>query len=171
MQSPFDLASSLERTRLRMGKGTGPSPRAPRSDRGLSRLPPEVTAAVAEALSDQERPRASEILARVAETCAARGLPPPSRATVYRLMDLLPCPRVRAGDLPPAVREALYNLEADSEVPLHQVAFLCFNHGDLRAISFAAGLPWLALHQALRLRGWRGRSRGLAEAVAAARGA
>lgn len=73
-------------------------------------------------------------------------------------------------DLPPAVRDALYNLTADSEVPGHQVAFYCFNYGDSAAVSFAAGLPWLALYQAGRLPGFRPRSRGLFEAVMRARG-
>ena len=85
-------------------------------------------------------------------------------------MDSLPCPTLRKGDLPRAVQDALYNFEADSEVPAHQVAFCCFNYGDLRAMGFAAGLPWLAIHQALRLPGYRARSRGPVEAVALARG-
>jgi hypothetical protein len=84
-------------------------------------------------------------------------------------MATLPGPLLRVRDLPASVRRALYNLAPESEVPGHQVAFYCFNYGDLAAISFAAGLPWLALHQARRMRGYRMKSRGLVEAVARAR--
>lgn len=102
--------------------------------------------------------------------CRRRGAAPPSRATVYKLMATLPCPSYKVADLPPAVRSALYNLGPASEVPGHQLAFYCFNYGDTAAVSFASGLPWLALYQALRLPGYRKKSRGLAEAVASARG-
>jgi hypothetical protein len=72
--------------------------------------------------------------------------------------------------LPPHVREALYNLAPDGTVPGHQLAFYCFNHGSLAAASYAAGLPWLDLYQAARLRGWRPRSWGLLRAALRARG-
>lgn len=85
-------------------------------------------------------------------------------------MAKLPLPTRRVGDLPASVQAALYNLTATSDVPEHQIAFHCFNHGDLRAMSYAAGLPWLAIWRALRLRGWRRKSRGPAEAVARVRG-
>ncbi len=111
-----------------------------------------------------------EVLSRIEAACRRKGLQPPSRATVYKLRNTVPCPTLRKGDLPAAVQAALYNLEPESEVPAHQVAFCCFNYGDLEAMSFAAGLPWLALHQALRLPGYRERSRGPLEAVASARG-
>lgn len=74
------------------------------------------------------------------------------------------------GALPPAVRETLYNLAEDGIVPGHQLAFHCLNYGGVEALSFAAGLPWLALYQAARLRGWRPRSRGLLEAILRTRG-
>ena len=110
-----------------------------------------------------------DILLRVDGECRREGLAPPSRATVYKLLDSAPCPTLRKGDLPASVQAALYNLDAGSEVPAHQVAFCCFNYGDLRAMCYAAGLPWLALHQALRLAGYRAKCRGPLEAVAAAR--
>ena len=72
-------------------------------------------------------------------------------------------------DLPDAAREALYNLPEAGEVPGHQLAFYCLNYGGLGAISFAAGLPWLALYQADLLPGWRPRSRGLLKAIRLAR--
>ena len=56
--------------------------------------------------------------------------------------------------LPPDARRALHNLGPDGEVPGHQLVFACVNHGSLAAVSFAAGLPWLDLHHASRLRGW-----------------
>jgi hypothetical protein len=55
-------------------------------------------------------------------------------------------------------------------VPGHQLAFYCFDYGSLAAISFAAGLPWLDLYQARRMRGWRPRSFGLLAAVMRRRG-
>ena len=72
-------------------------------------------------------------------------------------------------DLPLAARETLYNLPQTGEVPGHQLAFYCLNYGGLDAISFAAGLPWLALYQADLLSGWRPRSRGLLKAIRRAR--
>ncbi len=100
----------------------------------------------------------------------AAALVPPSRATVYKLLDVVPTPTYALCELPPAVRHALYNLGPDGDIPGHQVAFYCFNYGDVAAMSFAAGLPWVALHQARRLPGFRARSRGLLEAVVRARG-
>jgi hypothetical protein len=129
-----------------------------------------VRAIVEEALGGHDRPAMAAMLRTVVGRCREQGLTPPSRATLYKLMAGLPPRAYRLGDLPPAVQGALYNLEPDSEVPAHQVAFYCFNYGDLRAMSFAAGLPWLALYQARRLPGFRARSRGLLEAVATARG-
>lgn len=110
------------------------------------------------------------MLGTIEDLCREQGLVPPSRSSVYKIMAVAPCPRRRMGDLPGAVREALYNLEPDSEVPEHQIAFYCFNYGDSRAMSFASGLGWLAIYQALRLPGHRPGSRSLMRAVAAARG-
>jgi hypothetical protein len=112
----------------------------------------------------------AEVLERVSEGCRRAGLRPPSRASLYKHLATLPTPTYRLAELPPAVRNALYNLGPDSSVSAHQVAFYCFNYGDLGAISFAAGLPWLALYQAQRLPGYRAKSRGLLDAVALVRG-
>ncbi|MEN8149802.1 MAG: hypothetical protein ABFS86_08255 [Planctomycetota bacterium] len=112
----------------------------------------------------------TEMLRAIAECCAAHDLRSPSRATVYKLLPGLPGESYRVADLPAAVRSALYNLAPDSEVPARQVAFYCVNYGDLAAASFAAGLPWLAIYQALRMPGHRPKSRGLLEAAARARG-
>jgi hypothetical protein len=80
-------------------------------------------------------------------------------------MDRLPPRGYAVSELPPAVRQTLYNLAADATVPGDQLAFHCFNYGGLEAMSFAAGLPWLALHQAAQIRGWRSRSRGPLAAI------
>ena len=111
-----------------------------------------------------------DILFRIDAGCRRKGLATPSRATIYKMIDTMRSPALRCGDLPMPVQDALYNLEPASEVPPRQVAFYCFNYGDLAAIGYAAGLPWLAIHQALRTRGHRVKCRGLMEAVARARG-
>ena len=80
-------------------------------------------------------------------------------------MARLPTPGHRVGDLPEAVRSALYNLDDETTVPGTQLAFYCFNYGGPTALSFAAGLPWLSLYQASRLRGWRRKSKGVLRAV------
>ena len=167
--SAFDLEKSLESARRRLGEPAERSGRVPRSDRGRLRIAAPVVRIVAEAASGRERPRMGKMLAAIHSRCEAEGLRPPSRATVYVLLDRLPCPAYRKADLPEAARAALYNLDDRTEVPGHQVAFACFNYGDQRAMCFAAGLPWLAIRQALRLPGWRRMSRGPIEAVAKVR--
>ena len=166
--SRFDIEESLRRAKRRLGPRTG-MPRKPRSDRGRSRLHPRVYRIATEELSGLERPPIREIIARLNERCREAGLRAPSRATLYRLMDRIPVPTYGVGDLPEPVRAALYNLDASSRVPGHQLAFYCVNYGDLSAVSFAAGLPWLAIHQALRMPGYRKKSHGLLEAIAKAR--
>ncbi|MBW2264329.1 MAG: hypothetical protein JRG91_20370 [Deltaproteobacteria bacterium] len=112
----------------------------------------------------------ARLLADLEKLCRKRRLAPPSRATVYKLMKNLPGPVYLMEDLPDSVRSAVYNLGPGSRVPGHQVAFYCFNYGDTRALSFAAGMPWLAIYQALRMEGYHEKSRGLVEAAALARG-
>lgn len=166
----FDLDSSLVRAEVRL-KGAGKvTRRQPRSDRGTPRIDARVVALLAAAAGGHDRPRMAELTADITHRCQREGLKCPSRASIYKLLAVLPTSVYQVADLPPAVRDALYNLTPESEVPGHQVAFYCFNYGDLAAVSFAAGLPWLALHQAGRLPGFRPRSRGLFEAVMRARG-
>jgi hypothetical protein len=124
---------------------------------------------LARAVAGQNRPVVADVVQVLAERCRRAGLRPPSRATVYALLDKLPTQTHRIAELPIAVRNALYNLTANSEVPGHQLVFYCFNYGDLAAVSFAAGQPWLAIHQARRMPGYRPKSRGLLEAVVRAR--
>lgn len=166
----FDLTASLERAQKRL-KGTAKvRSRRPRSDRGTPRIDPRTLALLADAAGGYDRPSMADLLSVVDRRCQSEGLKSPSRATVYKLLATIPTPTHRVAALPPAVRDALYNLTADSDVPGHQLAFYCFNYGNLAAISFAAGLPWLALYQAGRLPGFRPRNRGLFEAVMRARG-
>ena len=168
--SVFDIQASQERAGRRLKAAPRAGGRRPRSDRGTSRIDARILALLAEATGGYDRPAMAVVLTKVGEQCRSEGLDPPSRATAYKLLARLPTPTYRLAELPPAVRNALYNLASDSDVPAHQVAFYCFNYGDLAAISFAAGLPWLALYQAQRLPGYRAKSRGLLEAVAQARG-
>ena len=109
------------------------------------------------------------LLRRLRTSCDRAETRAPSRATVYGYLARARTPERRVSDLPAVVQRALYNLDPDSRVPEAQIAFYCFNYGQLGAVSFAAGLPWLALYQARRMRGWRKRSRGLIEAVARVR--
>jgi hypothetical protein len=168
--SVFDIGTSQERALRRLRAAPRTSGRRPRSDRGKSRIDAQVLSWLVEATAGQERPAMADMLERITERCRNEGLTPPSRATVYKLLGTLPTPAYRVAELPPAVGSALYNLTPESEVPGHQVAFYCFNYGDLSAVSFAAGLPWLALYQARRLAGYRAKSRGLLEAILRVRG-
>ena len=167
--SAFDLTEAAARAERRL-RGERIGRRRPRSDRGRQRIDPRVIEIVREATCGYDRPAFTELLTAVSHRCRQIGLRPPSRATLYKLLPSLPTPVYRVADLPPAARHALYNLGDDSEVAAHQLAFYCFNYGDSAAMSFASGLPWLSLYQAIRMRGHRDRSRGLLQAVAHARG-
>jgi hypothetical protein len=107
---------------------------------------------------------------RLAERCAAEGIKPPVRASLYNVLARIEGHSYAMADLPAPAASALYNLSPADRIPGHQLAFYCFNYGSLAAISYAAGLPWLDLYQARVLRGWRPRSAGLLEAVIRARG-
>jgi hypothetical protein len=167
--SAFNLQESLERAEKRLGSPEEFHGKLARSDRGVSRLNPIVIECLTKIASGMEKPRMTEMLKELALMCEKKGIPKPSRATVYKLLDKLPAPSYKVNDLPESVRNALYNLSPSSEVPGHQLAFYCFNYGTMDAVSFAASLPWLAVYQALKLPGYRKKSRGLALAVATAR--
>lgn len=107
---------------------------------------------------------------RLAGVCARHGVKMPSRASLYNTLSRLEGHGYEVSELPAGVREGLYNLAADGSVPGHQLVFYCFNYGSVSTASYAAGLPWLDLYQAERLRGWRPRSLGLLRAVMAVRG-
>jgi hypothetical protein len=168
---PFDLEQSLRNAEQRLPPRTrAGTMRRPRSDAGSSRLPEPVAEALLALLRRQERPPMREMLREVADLCRERQLRVPARATVYRFMDRCPPRQVRIAELPESVQRALYNLELDGTVPGHQLAFYAFNYGDVQALSYAAGLPWLDLYQADRMRGWRAGSHGVLKAVLLRRG-
>jgi hypothetical protein len=120
-------------------------------------------------LRGHERPSMAEVRRDLEAWCARRQLRAPSRATLYNVLPGIKGHAYRVSDLPPAVRHALYNFGPDATVPGHQLVFYCLNYGSLAAVGYAAGLPWLDLSQAARLRGWRPGSRGLLTAILRAR--
>ena len=167
----FDLKDTLARAAERFKQSEGEArPRRSRADRGRSRLPEPIIAVLAEVLSGVDRPRFMDIETALKRYCKENRLSCPSRATLYHYFAVAPLPAYDFGHLPLAVRQALYNLGEESRIPAHQVVFAAFNYGDLEAISFASGLPWLALYQADRVRGWRPKSHALLRAVMKGRG-
>lgn len=164
--SALSLNQSIERAAERLAE------RSPhrRADAGQSRLPKQVLAQLRRQLLGQERPRIVNVLADLRRYCQSRQLACPARATVYNLMEQIQGHSYEPATLPEAVRAALYNLSLDTPVPGHQLAYYCFHYGGLRALSYAAGLPWLDLYQAAHMPGWRPRTRGLLEAVLLSRG-
>ncbi|MBI3178415.1 MAG: hypothetical protein HYZ27_02065 [Deltaproteobacteria bacterium] len=165
--SAFDLARSLEAAAARFGPRTE---RTPRADRGASRLDPRVERRLHALLRGQDRPAIATVVAELRRFCGPRRLRAPSRATVYNAIARVPSHAYAFAELPAYVRDALYNLDGSATVPGHQLAFYAFQYGDTRAMSFAAGLPWIDLVHADHLRGWRPRSHGLLRAVLARRG-
>jgi hypothetical protein len=163
----FDIERSLREAEGRFGRAAR---RRRRSDAGSSRLPAVVATRLRRLLHGRERPAMTEVQARLRRFCERRRLKPPSRATVYGFLSRCPPHRYVIAELPGYVRDALYNLGPDGPVPGHQLAFYAFQYGDMRAACFAAGLPWLDLWQANRMRGWRSRSHGLLRAVRRKRG-
>ncbi len=117
-----------------------------------------------------ERPDLEEVQRSLRTYAIRHRLKPPSRATIYNFVARCPPHEYAMTELPVYVRDALYNLGTSGIIPGHQLAFYAFQYGDVRAASFAAALPWLDLHQADRLRGWRPRSHGLLRAVLRRRG-
>lgn len=158
----FNFQESLRSAEARLSRPAG---RQRRSDAGRSRLPPPVLAIVREAAATHERPSVASLRRRLAEACAAHGVRPPSRATLYTVFDRLEGNVYQMSALPPAIASCLHNLGPGDTVPGRQLVFACLNYGALPALSFAAGLPWIDLHQARQLRGWRPRSRGLLSAI------
>jgi hypothetical protein len=158
----LDLAASIARAEERLG-AAGWRRRARRSDAGEPRLSPAVARALRRALLAHERPSVTALRRSLGRNRL------PARSTIYAFMDRVRRPAYPVAGLPPAARAALYNVDAAASVPGHQLVFYCLNYGDLAAISFAASLPWLALHQARRIPGWRPKSRGLLEAIALVR--
>ena len=156
--------------RLAEGRLSRASKRRRRSDAGRSRLHPVIVDELRSLLLGFDRPAMSAVGGRLARHAAQLGLRAPSRASLYNTLARIPGHVYQVQLLPTHVREVLYNLPADGDLPGHQLVFYCFNYGPLSTVSYAAGLPWLDLFQASHLRGWRPRSRGLLEAVMRVRG-
>jgi hypothetical protein len=158
----FDINRSQRQAKKRLARV---SSRRRRSDAGRSRLPKVVLAELRAAALGDDRPSMAALQRLVSERCRSAGLKPPVRASLYNALARLDGHLYSVATLPPPVVDALYNIASDGRVPGHQLAFHCFNYGSLAAISYAAGLPWLDLYQARRMRGWRPRSLGLLLAV------
>jgi len=163
--SVFDITTSQERAQRRFGKRIAPDGAARRSDRGRMRISSKVTEKLIELLGGYHRRSINSVLQSLNEHCAGPGLRPPSRASVYKFMATAIVHAYPVRKLPAGVRQACYNISENTEVPGHQLAFYCFNYGGVAEICFAAGLPWLDLYQAVRMRGWRPASHGLLDAV------
>lgn len=164
---------TLEQSLAKATERWGSSKRQPRSDRGKARLHPKVERKIAELLRSRERPALASVHARLEAFCQQRGFALPARTSIYNAIDRVDVPSFSWDELPPAVRDALYNQRRDEsratsgalEIPGDQVVFYAFNYGSPRAMSFASGLDWLCLERASRRRGWRPKSRALLEAV------
>ncbi len=169
--SAFSLEASFRRAEARLGGA-----RKPRADRGRFRVDEAAEAFLQERLSTQERPSLSALARELEAYCRAQGLPTPARTTLYNAIARAPVPPYRMDVLPEPVRAALYNLRSSDdddarEVPGDQVVFYALNYGSPRAVSFAAGLPWLCLERALQRSGFRPKSRALLRAIMSYRGA
>jgi hypothetical protein len=121
-------------------------------------------------LGQRDRPAMRDVRAALGRYCARRRQPCPSRATLYNAIARARPPRYPMQHLPDHVRATLFNLADDAVVPGERVVLCAFNHGGTRALSFAANLPWLCLHRAATLSGWRPKSLALLRAVMRERG-
>lgn len=164
--SIINLQESFKKAKERIASTNeplhGPSRRA---DAGSFRMEDKVQQKLFSLLSGQEKPPFAWILSELKSFCSNSNLRCPTRATIYTFMARGPAHLYPVSGLPEAVRACLYNLDDTVEVPGHQLAFYAFHYGSTRAVSFAAGLPWLDLYQAHRLPGWRPKTRALMEAV------
>jgi hypothetical protein len=165
-----NIQETLEKAQKRLGSSTTVSLRKRRSDRGKSRMPSALIKKINTLISARERPRMRTLLAEIKKFCIKHKFPVPTRATIYSYIKKAPVPLYHPDQLPEQVKASLYNLDLNTPVPGHQLAFYCFNYGDLKATSYAAGLPWLPLYQAAHMRGFRPKSRGLLQAVLHKRG-
>ncbi|MBN1960798.1 MAG: hypothetical protein JW841_07605 [Deltaproteobacteria bacterium] len=140
-----------------------------RADRGKMRISQVTITKLQELTCGYLQPRMTAIMQQLQDYCRLHHEKVPARATVYNALITLPTTQYKVATLPAEVRQALYNMNAESIVPGHQLAFYCLNYGNARAISFTASLPWLALYQAQRQRGWHKKSLGLLTAILRAR--
>jgi len=161
----FNFTKSVNQLKKRMNTNQAESGRKRRSDQGRMRMNRDVEVYLKNLLLGHERPSMKSVLKKLSDHCARRSIARPSRATVYKFMARTKGHESELSSLRAYMQAAMYNLTTDSRVPGHQLAFYCFNYGNLKALSFASGLPWLDLYQAARMRGFRPASRGLLDAV------
>ena len=139
-------------------------------------MPSPVEAKLRELLLDQDKPSMVSLTRELSEFCLSRGARPIARASLYNAIERVPVPALPRSSLPDAVLQSLYNLAEPTrpgkgaDIPCDQIAFYAFNYGSTAAVSFASGLPWLALHRAARRPGWRPKSRALLAAIMKYRG-
>lgn len=164
-----DLERSFAAARARLEAKPLARRRRQRSDAGRPRIDAKARALLSELLSVAQRPHMHEVLALLKQRCRAERVPCPSRAASYNVLPHLDTPMYRVADLPDHVGAALYNLDDATRVSGAQLAFYLMNHGDTRALSFAAAMPWLCLYQAERMRGFRPKSHALLRALLRAR--
>ena len=143
--------------RLARGKGLA-KPASPRMDR-------RVRKALRKALSTYHRPNLCAVRRLLVERCRSWGIAPPSRTTLYEMLEREAFHHYMVANLPAHIQSVLYNVDSKARIDGRQLAFYCFNYGALSALSFGASLPWVDLMQAARAPGWRPQSKGLIEAV------
>lgn len=160
------LKDSISQAIKRFGDAPSQCRHRPRSDRGKMRLGPKVQDILIGLLADQERPSMRDLLRALEERCQTRGCKFPSRASVYHFLEKVVVHQFSISDLPKTVQACLFNLDPEGEIPGHQLVFYLINYGELPELCYAAGMPWIDLYQALRLRGYRPKRRGLLEAIA-----
>jgi len=120
-------------------------------------------------LGGYARPKTRDILDKLHRFCTRRGYKVPSKATVYNYMKKSVVHQYDWDVLSPSVQCAMYNLDSSAVIPGHQAVFYALNYGDVAAISFAAGCPWIDLYQADKVPGWRPKSHALLKAIIADR--
>jgi hypothetical protein len=162
--SALSLEQSMVRAQARLA-----GQRAPRADRGQSRLAPSVEAELQRLLDTLERPPILAVMQSLRQACERLQQPPPSRTSIYNAIARARPPQYQVCELPPAVQSCLLNVDG-VEIGGAQLVFHAFNYGTLEALSFAAGLPWLCLLRAAEWRGFRPKSYALLRAVMAYRG-
>jgi hypothetical protein len=162
----FNIGEAQRQARPRLGRS---SVRRRRSDAGCSRLDPLVLGELQRAALGEDPPSMADLHRRITAICLPRGIKVPARASLYNAFSRIEGHSYSIALLPAHVVATLYNLAPAGDVPARQLAFHCFNYGTVPAMSYAASLPWLDLYQAMRVRGWRPRSRGLLLAVMRAR--
>jgi len=112
-----------------------------------------------------DRPSITAIQTRLKSRARTLRVRAPSRASIYNFIPRCPPHQYAIAGLPESVRASLYNLGPTGRISGPHVVFYVFQYGELRAITFASGLPWIDLYLADRMRGWRTHSHGLLRAV------